>query len=214
MLITQYCLVKLAEIKLNGLILFDHPAREPQEFLKSAYRNLKINYPKFFKMDTLSKLAFLSTEVLLKNQEILLRYDTHEIGIILQNSTSSLETDEKHQESINDRQNYFPSPSVFVYTLPNIMVGEIAIKHKIQGENAVLITDKPDAVQLYDYVDELFLQNRVKCCITGRVESYGGKMSAILMLVEIGERAISFVEPEEMFIFGLSNFERIFNEAL
>ena len=214
MLITRYCLIKLPEIKLNGSILFDHPAREPKEFLKSAYRHLNINYPKFFKMDNLSKLAFLATEVLLNNQEILHRYDTHEIGIILQNSTSSLETDENHQESINDRQNYFPSPSIFVYTLPNIMVGEIAIRHKIQGENAVLITEKPDAVQLFNYVNDIFLQNRAKCCITGRVESYHGNMSACLMLVEIGERAISFVEPEEMFIFELSNFERIFNEAL
>lgn len=214
MLITQYCLVKLPVIKHNGSIIFNHPAREPQEFLKSAYRKLNINYPKFFKMDNLSKLAFLSAEILFRNQEILHRYETYEIGIILQNSSSSLETDEKHQESINDRQNYFPSPSVFVYTLPNIMVGEIAIKHKIQGENAVLISEKPDARPLYEYVDEIFFQNRVKCCITGRVESYHGNMSACLMLVETEEKAIAFVEPQEMFIFGLSNFERIFNEEI
>jgi len=214
MLITQYCLVKPPEIRLNGSVIFDNPTLEPPEFLKSAYRNLNINYPKFFKMDALSKLAFLSAEVLLKNQEITHRYDAHEIGIILQNSSSSLETDEKHQESINDRQNYFPSPSVFVYTLPNIMVGEIAIKHKIRGENTVLICERPDARQLYEYVYDNFLQNRFKCCITGRVESYHSKMSVCLMLVEKEETATSLVEPKEMCIFGLSNFERIFKKAL
>ena len=214
MRITHYCVIKLPEIKVNGSVIFNLSAAGPQEFLKSAYRNLNIGYPKFFKMDSLCKLAFLSAEVLLKDHEITRRYDAHQIGIILQNSSSSLEVDEKHQESISDRQNYFPSPAVFVYTLPNIMIGEIAIRHKIKGENAVLISELPDARQLFEYVNENFLRNRVKCCITGRVESYHGTMSACLMLVEKQGAITSFVEPEEMFIFGLSNFERIFNEAL
>ena len=213
MRITHYCVIKLPEFKVNGSVIFDHPAAGPQEFLKSAYRNLNIGYPKFFKMDSLCKLAFLSAEVLLKNQEITRRYDAHQIGIILQNSSSSLEVDEKHQESISDSQNYFPSPAVFVYTLPNIMIGEIAIRHKIKGENTVLISEKPDAGQLFNYVDENFLQNRVKCCITGWVESYQGEMSACLMLVEKEETSLSFAEPGELFTFSLSNFERIFKEV-
>jgi len=207
-------LVKWPEIRLNGQVIFEDPVMDPQKFLKSAYRHLNINYPKFFKMDALSKLAIISTGVLLKNQELTHHYAAQEIGIILQNSSSSLETDEKHQESINDLMNYFPSPSIFVYTLPNIMIGEMAIKHKIQGENMVLISKIPDARQIVELVKELFLQNRVKCCIAGWVEAYHGEMSACLALVEKEEAPIPFDDTKEMIIFDLSNFERIVNEVL
>ena len=36
------------------------------EFIKTAFREFKIEYPKFFKMDNLSKLAFLTSEIILK----------------------------------------------------------------------------------------------------------------------------------------------------
>ena len=185
----------------------------PADFLKSAYRRLSIQYPKFFKMDNLSRLAFLSTEILLKDLNITSLYPSEKIGMILFNSSSSLETDEKHQESINDRGNYFPSPSVFVYTLPNIMTGEIAIRHKIKGENAVFITETPDPQTIFHLVSELFSSNRVSCCITGWVEAYHERLSSCLMLVENEEMAKSSSEDAENIIFDPSNIERIIKEV-
>lgn len=212
MQITRYCSVKCPVIRRNGEVAYDHPADEA-EFLKSAFRNLNASYPKFFKMDNLSKLAFVAVEYLLKEIHLSEKYLPEEIGIILQNSSSSLETDEKHQDSISDRQNYFPSPSVFVYTLPNIMVGEIAIKNKFKGENAVLITERPDAIQLFHYVNELFENGRVGCCITGWADAYGDKQEAVVMLVEKEGAIKSSTESGEIIIFDPSNIERIFKEA-
>jgi hypothetical protein len=214
MLITHYCSTKPPDILLNGSIVMSLDLKDPSEFLKSAYRNLFIQYPKFFKMDPLSKLAFISAEILLKDRNLTARYPSEEIGMILLNASSSMETDEKHQESISDRGNYFPSPSVFVYTLANIMAGEIAIRHKIKGENAVLISEKPDAQILFQLVSELFLRKRVSCCITGWVEAYRERLSSCLMLVEAEEMVKSFTEPEEIIIFDPSNIERIFKEVL
>lgn len=214
MLITSYCSINSHEIKLNSSVVYVQASPDPAEFLKSAYRHLFIQYPKFFKMDPLSKLAFLSAEILLKDMDVTTRYPLEEIGMILLNASSSLETDEKHQESISDRGNYFPSPSVFVYTLPNIMTGEIAIRHKIKGENAVIISEKPDAQTIFQFVDELFSRKRVSCCITGWVESYHDRLSSCLMLVENEEKAKSFIEPEEIIIFDPSNINRIFKEVL
>lgn len=214
MLITRYCSIKPPVLLLNSSIVFNQPSSDPSEFLKSAYRHLHVQYPKFFKMDPLSKLAFLSAEILLKDMDVTTRYPLEEIGMILLNASSSLETDEKHQESISDRGNYFPSPSVFVYTLPNIMTGEIAIRHKIKGENAVIISEKPDAQTIFQFVDELFSRKRVSCCITGWVESYHDRLSSCLMLVENEEKAKSFIEPEEIIIFDPSNINRIFKEVL
>jgi len=214
MVISHYCSVNLSVILFNGSIVFSQDTSERSEFLKTAYRHLHIQYPKFFKMDNLCKLAFLSAEILLKDMELTSRYPPEEVGLILLNSSSSLETDEKHQESIHDRSNYFPSPSVFVYTLPNIMTGEIAIRHKIKGENAVIISEKPDAQTIYQFVDELFSQKRVSCCITGWVDAYHDRLSSCLMLVENEEKAKSFIEPEEIIIFDPLNIERILKEVL
>jgi hypothetical protein len=212
MQITRYCTVKYPEIKLNGSIVYEHSG-DPSEFLKSAYRSLNSAYPKFFKMDNLSKLGFLAAEYLLKDEHLSEKYLPEDISIILQNSSSSLETDEKHQESISDRNNYFPSPSVFVYTLPNIMVGEMAIRHKIKGENVVLISEKPNVDQLFSYVNELFERNRVKCCITGWVEAFHDRQEAILILTENDDATKSSADLVEIINFAPSNIERIFKEA-
>jgi hypothetical protein len=214
MLITRYCSISPPEVKLNGSVVFNQVSTEPSEFLKSAYRSLHIPYPKFFKMDPLCKLAFLSAEILLKDMDLNTRYISEEMGIIILNSSSSLETDEKHQESISDRGNYFPSPSVFVYTLPNIMTGEIAIRHKIKGENAIFISEKPDVSLIFQVVSELFSNKRVGCCITGWVEAYHDRLSSCLMLVENEEKAKSFTRLGEIIIFDPSNIDRIFKENL
>ena len=213
MLMTYHCTVRYPVIRLNRSIVYEHPG-DIADFLKSAYRNLNSAYPKFFKMDNLSKLGFLAMEYLIKDAHLSEKYLPEDIGIVLQNSSSSLETDKKHQESISDRENYFPSPSVFVYTLPNIMVGEIAIRHKIKGENVVLISEKPDAGQIFLYVNELFVKNRVNCCITGWVEAYRDRLEAVLMLVEKEDKSNSCAESMEIIIFDPSNIERIFKEAL
>jgi hypothetical protein len=214
MLITRYSAVKNPVLLFNGSIVLKNETNDTAEFLKSSFRNLSIQYPKFFKMDNLSKLAFLSAEILLKDAELLTKYPSEEIGMIIMNSSSSLETDEKHQESISDRSNYFPSPSVFVYTLPNIMTGEIAIRHKIKGENGVFISEKPDPNMIFSQVDELFARKRVSCCIAGWVEAYRDRLTSCLFLVENEDKAKSFTEPQELIIFDPSNIERIFKEVL
>lgn len=213
MLITRYCAVKPPFLLFNGSIVPQQPSADPADFLKSSFRGLNIQYPKFFKMDNLSKLAFLSTEMLLKDLNISSLYPSEKIGIILFNSSSSLETDEKHQESINDRGNYFPSPSVFVYTLPNIMTGEIAIRHKIKGENNVFIAENPDPERIFQMVNELFSNKRVNCCITGWVEAYHKKLGSCLMLVENDEMAKSSSGDAENIIFATSTIERIIKEV-
>src|ERR1700741_5650650 len=103
-----------------------------------------MSYPKFHKMDALSKLGLLCAEHALKNGDFLSKYPLNRVGIVLSNSASSLETDRQHQRSISDKSNYFPSPAIFVYTLPNIVIGEMAIKYKITGENAFFVSEKRD----------------------------------------------------------------------
>ena len=67
-----------------------------------------------------------------------------EMGMLLANAASSLHTDIRHQQLIDREGDQAASPAVFVYTLPNVVSGEICIRHKIQGEtNLFLITRRP-----------------------------------------------------------------------
>ena len=98
-----------------------------ESFSGELFKFLGAPYPKFFKMDLLSKLGFLTAEILLMDDPIAEKDKT---GIFIANSSSSLETDRKFHETMKNPSNYYPSPSLFVYTLPNILMGEISIRHK------------------------------------------------------------------------------------
>ena len=50
---------------MNGSFAFEMLGGDFATFAKGAYKHLGIDYPKFFKMDALSKLAFLGMEYLL-----------------------------------------------------------------------------------------------------------------------------------------------------
>ena len=105
-----------------------------EKMLVELYRRYAGDYPKFFKMDTLSRLGFVAAEILLKEQTV--------DAVILANRSASIKNDCDYMATISDG-NYYPSPALFVYTLPNIVTGEIAIRHHIQGETAFYILNKP-----------------------------------------------------------------------
>ena len=188
LIIKKYCSITNNRISLDGKAVFSDEGQDSyKKFIRAAYRHFNTDYPKFFKMDPLSKIGFLSVEVLLKNENISDKYPADKIGLILTNASSSLEVDEKHQDTIRDRENYFPSPSNFVYTLPNIMAGEAAIRHGLRGENTVLITAEFDAELIFNITRMAFITDSVDCCICGWVEQYENKYESLLFLVERSE---------------------------
>jgi len=183
-IITSYCRIRDNEVIVNDrLIFYQENIVKFAEVLKSVYKQEQIIYPKFYKMDAISKLGFLATELVLK-EKALEGYRPGTVGVVLSNSSSSLDTDIAHNETIKDRSSYFPSPSVFVYTLPNIVIGEICIRHKIKGENVFLISEAFNGKMLFSYVDELFTNERVDACLCGWVEALGNKYNAMIALVE------------------------------
>ena len=64
------------------------------------------------------------------------------------NADASLDTDIKYLATTKE----LPSPSVFVYTLPNIMIGEICIRNHFKGESFFFISENPDPVFFEQYV--------------------------------------------------------------
>ena len=103
--------------------------------LTELYRTYVGDYPKFYKMDGLSKLGFLASELLMKYEQDELPTEDEQRAVILFNHSASIDTDQHYLASILPGD-YYPSPSLFVYTLPNIVTGEIAIRHHLHGETS------------------------------------------------------------------------------
>jgi hypothetical protein len=116
----------------DGTVIFEGPETNLASFLAGTYQQIGEKYPKFYKMDHLSKLGWLATEYLLSGGFNKAQYKAEEIGVILSNANSSLDADVKYLDSVKE----MASPALFVYTLPNIVIGEISIRHNFKGENA------------------------------------------------------------------------------
>lgn len=113
--------------------------------LTELYRAHVGDYPKFFKMDTLCKLGFVASELLLQAEGEPRFVPREDRAVILYNKHASLQADTAYQTTIQDPDNFFPSPAAFVYTLPNIVTGEIAIRNKYYGETSFFVFDDVDA---------------------------------------------------------------------
>ena len=151
--------------------------------LSGFYRSLQVDYPKFFKMDGLSKLGFVASEVILKDEEN--RFTPREdIAIVCFNRSSSLEIDTQYQATIRDNENYFPSPSLFVYTLPNIVAGEIAIRNKYFGETSFFVSENFDAGQIAEIVENTFFDTNTKAVLVAWIECFEEKREIFMALVE------------------------------
>lgn len=164
----------------DGKLLFEAKGNSLPEFLVAAYKHAGFNYPKFYKMDNLSRLGWLAAEWLLKNSFLPALYGPADTGIVLANASASLDTDIKYFESTRE----MASPALFVYTLPNIVTGEICIRHHFKGENAFFIFADFDAVFIQQYVSNLINSNILQSCICGWVEVLGDDYKAVLYLVE------------------------------
>ena len=212
--ITKHIQLQEHRVWLNGIVEYISEEESFGKFIRSVYRHYDIHYPKFFKMENLCKLAFLSAEILLQGTDIHQKYPDEEIGIILENASSSLEYDQKHMKSIRDRNNYFPKPSIFVYTTPNIMVAEIAIRHKVKGENAVFIFEKFHSGFIDHYVSQLFRSQQVSCCLSGWIECYGDHYQSFLFIIEQEDKIKRYTGLQEYDIFNRSNMEKLFKAKL
>lgn len=147
--------------------------------LTSLYKQMIGNYPKFYKMDGLSRLGFVASEILLNAEkgdtDVERREEEgerllEERAIIFFNHSSSIASDRNYKESINDKNNYFPSPSIFVYTLPNIVTGEIAIRNHFHGETSFFILPDKDERLMEEILQASCRDAQSKSFLTGWID--------------------------------------------
>lgn len=159
--------------------------KQDDDMLVYAYRQLVRSYPKFFKMDGLSRLGFIATELLLMD-DLNCIDPSDNTAVIFFNRGGSIDNDRDYQKTISDKENFYPSPAIFVYTLPNIVTGEIAIRNHFHGETSFYVLDEWSAQSIVATVEDSMLSDgMIKRCICGWVE-YDGKTSfeAEVLLIE------------------------------
>jgi hypothetical protein len=184
----------------NGSPVFEAAESAPADFLVAAYKHLGMQYPKFYKMDNLSKLGIIASEALLKQGFAQPGYAPADIGVVLSNASSSLDTDMKYFQTVGN----IASPALFVYTLPNIMIGEICIRNGFKGENAFFVFDRFDADFTKKYVSNLLDTDVLEVCICGWVELLEGVYNAVLFLVEKKD------DVKQDMLFTIENINKIY----
>lgn len=190
--ITGYIKIRNLTLSLDGEIVGRAEQHNLDQFLQFSYEYLAPDYPRFYKMDRLSGLGFLAAEFLLKKHSVR-QHKPSEVAVVLSNANSSIDTDRRYEQASRE----VSSPALFVYTLPNIVAGEICIRHVLKGENAFFVSDAFNATTLQTYVHQLFLQTNTKACLAGWVDVSGEQHDVFLYLVQRGQHGSNLPHTAE-----------------
>lgn len=183
--IVSYCKIKNNSVWVNGKLVKEFDTKEDATgFLSELYKVMDLNYPKFFKMDKLCKLGTLAAELVIRDVKAFPEFQKDQVALVFSNNAASLDTDRTHANTIADKKNYFPSPSVFVYTLANIVIGEIAIKHKVSGENAFFVSETFNAELMTSYTESLLSEDHTDTVLAGWVNVDGSDLEAFVYCVK------------------------------
>jgi len=169
MKITGCCRIHQNEVLVNGKKYFTSDKNQHEELSMQLYRFLKTEYPKFYKMDLLSKMGWLATEIVCQTIPTISKFADDEIALLFANSHSCSESDERFNHSVKVENS--PSPSQFVYTLPNILLGELAIRHKWYGENLFTILPEFSAEHFSSHAG-IFIPQKAKALFCGWINLF------------------------------------------
>ena len=183
-------IISWIKIKNNSLNL-NHEVTEFQALnlndLSLQYiEHFKIDYPKLFKMDILPRMCVISSSILLRTVDWD-KVPAINKSVILMNTSSSFNADLAFQSTLTIEM---PSPAKFVYTLPNIAIGEIAIHHQFKGFNVFYLQEKFDADFTSKYLNYILDANIAKCILSGWVEVYNDSYDLFLFLTRNCEEGI------------------------
>lgn len=185
--ITGSCIMRHNSIWLNGSLLWEADGQmDLQEWLRAGYDRFSGQYPKFHKMDALSKLGWLAAEILLKDTAVA-ALPPETVGMVLSNSSGSLDTDLRYYATIKD----IASPALFVYTLPNIVMGEICIRHGFKGENTFFVSTAFDTELMSSYPAQLLKETPLQACLCGWIEVMDQAYDVALFLVEREKKGLA-----------------------
>lgn len=169
MIKTHHVKVSTEQIIVDGVVL--ETSNTGKDLLAEVYKTRIGGYPKFYKMDLLCRLGFIASELLLHSSGENRDCDRDDRAVVLFNRTSSIHSDIIHQNDISDMENFYPSPSVFVYTLPNIVTGEIAIRNHYHGETSFYVLPEKDENIMNQIFMSTFQDRDIKSILGGWIDA-------------------------------------------
>ncbi len=162
MVISHWVIMNSEATARDNTLLQATPLAEPEDL----YRSLQCNYLKFFKMDKLCKWAWIGAECLLTNSNNTTgKPDPNKVAIVLGTTHGCIDVDKRYNESLP-----MASPALFVYTLPNIMLGEICIRQGFKGEQLCTVNEEFDIPGLCFSVQDIMTHNDMDACLCGWVD--------------------------------------------
>ena len=152
-------------------------------FIREVYHLRNEPNLKFFKMDRLSKMGYMAAQYLIGKTSAHAVSDAEQTAIILYNHAASLDTDVQH---VRDMEQGAASPATFVYTLPNIVLGEIAISCGVRGETTFFICANADEVKRVEqYAHLLLTTKRYERVLFGECELLGEAYNLDIQLLTL-----------------------------
>lgn len=121
-------------------------------------------------MDLLCKWAWLGAEYLLAPGQHE-KADRWKVAVVVGTAHGCADVDKKYIATVAD----FPSPALFVYTLPNIMLGEICIRYGFKGEQLCLVNESFEQCteEIEFWVNDLLQHRAMEACICGWADAVG-----------------------------------------
>lgn len=165
---THHVHILPSSVKIDGKVIETVAVGKPM--LTELYKRYVGNYPRFYKMDMLGRLGFMATELLLKEEGKERFAEEVSRAVVFVGRSGSIVADRIYYDSIKDLDNYYPSPGRFVYTLPNIVTGEIAIRNHYHGETAYYSIPHEDAAIIHQIIYATFLDTDTQSVIGGWLE--------------------------------------------
>jgi len=144
------------------------------DFIREAHRRSGDANPKFYKMDDLCRLGYVACGLLLDG----ISFGEEECAVVISGKYGCLDTDMHHQQVIDADGDASASPSVFVYTLPNVAAAEISIRHHVKGENVWFCSDDRQLNDIRDYAGVLMDADSLRYCVAGHLDFINGNYFA------------------------------------
>lgn len=147
------------DIKTDGICILNY-----------LYKDRIGDYPKFYKMDGLARLGFVASELILAHEGQKSFVNDVRRAVVFFNKYGSVHADMIYLKTISDEDNFYPSPSEFVYTLPNIVNGEISIRNGYRGETCFYILPDKDERRISEILQTSFMDSNVDSILAGWIE--------------------------------------------
>lgn len=205
--VLAYCRIKNNIVIVNGLPLYFTKDEDCAKWFSNIYHEQQMQFPKFFKMDNLCKTGFLCSELLLKDIPFNRDVVKPDWSVVCVERSSSLDDDKAFQNTINKKDNYFPSPAVFVYTLANIVTGELSIRYKLGGESSCYVVEKLDPLKFISLMQTPFMDMTTHYVLGGWVDYADNQCDAFMMLISDVEQSDILLDEDFVKNYYFRNFK-------